>query len=267
MFVPDRPTGITVQFHCSCNMWKHVFKISWHLLGHLKFACECLEYVYEESNRFSFQVANKYSITVEAKDRGVVKLSSTATIIVNLQDGNNHLPVITGQTVSVKGIVHPNIKILSSFTHPHVVENLHDFLSSVEEQIFWRMLLTKQLLSHWLPLIYIYFFSMHLKSMATSNCLFTNILPNILSNVTRILIFGSTVFTFFHFTRVQLMWWKTQMVHHLSKYIQLMLTHVPLLHGGSDTPYKGIKVATLPSTLIQTPMMESSQWLRYVCTL
>ncbi len=82
------------------------------MLGHLKFACECLEYVYEESNRFSFQVANKYSITVEAKDRGVVKLSSTATIIVNLQDGNNHLPVITGQTVSVKGIVHPNIKIL-----------------------------------------------------------------------------------------------------------------------------------------------------------
>lgn len=47
-------------------------------------------------------MANKYTITVEAKDRGeVVKLSSTATIIINLQDGNNHIPVITGQTVSV----------------------------------------------------------------------------------------------------------------------------------------------------------------------
>lgn len=51
---------------------------------------------------FIFQVANKYTITVEAKDRGeAVKLSSTATIILNLLDGNNHIPVITGQTVSV----------------------------------------------------------------------------------------------------------------------------------------------------------------------
>ncbi|KAI2659281.1 Cadherin-like protein 26 [Labeo rohita] len=49
---------------------------------------------------FDYEVANKYTITVEAKDRGVVKLSSTATIIVSLQDGNNHLPVITGQTGS-----------------------------------------------------------------------------------------------------------------------------------------------------------------------
>ncbi|KAF4107092.1 cadherin-like protein 26 [Onychostoma macrolepis] len=49
---------------------------------------------------FDYEVANKYSITVEAKDRGVVKLSSTTTINVNLQDGNNHLPVVTGQTGS-----------------------------------------------------------------------------------------------------------------------------------------------------------------------
>ncbi|KAK7128068.1 hypothetical protein R3I93_020610 [Phoxinus phoxinus] len=48
-----------------------------------------------------YEVANKYTITVEAKDRGeVVKLSSTATIIINLLDGNNHIPVITGQTGS-----------------------------------------------------------------------------------------------------------------------------------------------------------------------
>ncbi|XP_077058874.1 cadherin-like protein 26 [Siphateles boraxobius] len=50
---------------------------------------------------FDYEVANKYTITVEAKDRGeVVKLSSTATIILNLLDGNNHIPVITGQTGS-----------------------------------------------------------------------------------------------------------------------------------------------------------------------
>ncbi len=30
-----------------------------------------------------------------------------------------------------KGIVHPKIKILSSFTHPQVVPNLYEFLSSV----------------------------------------------------------------------------------------------------------------------------------------
>ncbi|XP_067287860.1 cadherin-like protein 26 [Pseudorasbora parva] len=54
---------------------------------------------------FDYEVANKYTITVEAKDRGkVVQLSSTATIILNLQDGNNHLPVITGQTGSVNVI-------------------------------------------------------------------------------------------------------------------------------------------------------------------
>ncbi|XP_051769449.1 cadherin-like protein 26 [Ctenopharyngodon idella] len=50
---------------------------------------------------FDYEVANKYTIIVEAKDRGeVVKLSSTATIILNIQDGNNHIPVITGQTGS-----------------------------------------------------------------------------------------------------------------------------------------------------------------------
>ncbi|XP_059385047.1 cadherin-like protein 26 [Carassius carassius] len=65
-----------------------------------------VEFYMQESGAISFkgcldyEVANKYTINVEAKDRGVVKLSSTATIIVNLQDGNNHLPVITGQTGS-----------------------------------------------------------------------------------------------------------------------------------------------------------------------
>ncbi|XP_048029634.1 cadherin-like protein 26 isoform X1 [Megalobrama amblycephala] len=65
------------------------------------------EFYIQDSGAISFkgcldyEVANKYTIIVEAKDRGeVVKLSSTATIFLNIQDGNNHLPVITGQTGS-----------------------------------------------------------------------------------------------------------------------------------------------------------------------
>ncbi|XP_074536672.1 cadherin-like protein 26 [Halichoeres trimaculatus] len=43
------------------------------------------------------RTAQKYIILVEAKDRGKdVQLSSTGTVIVNVMDGNNHLPVITG---------------------------------------------------------------------------------------------------------------------------------------------------------------------------
>ncbi|XP_029361392.1 B-cadherin-like [Echeneis naucrates] len=43
--------------------------------------------------------AEKYTIIVEAKDHGEkVQLSSSCTIIVNIEDGNNHPPVITGQT-------------------------------------------------------------------------------------------------------------------------------------------------------------------------
>ncbi|XP_049318836.1 cadherin-like protein 26 [Astyanax mexicanus] len=46
-----------------------------------------------------YEAAQKYTILVEAKDDGdKVKLSSTSTVIVNIIDKNNHLPVITGQT-------------------------------------------------------------------------------------------------------------------------------------------------------------------------
>ncbi len=48
---------------------------------------------------------------------------------------------------TVCGIVHPKMKILSSFTHPHVVPNLNKFLSYIEHKRryfeFWR---TKQLM-------------------------------------------------------------------------------------------------------------------------
>ncbi|KAL1021473.1 hypothetical protein UPYG_G00013760 [Umbra pygmaea] len=45
------------------------------------------------------QKSEKYTILVEAKDRGeVVQLSSTCTVIINIEDENNHMPVFTGQT-------------------------------------------------------------------------------------------------------------------------------------------------------------------------
>ncbi|XP_056280107.1 cadherin-2A-like, partial [Pseudoliparis swirei] len=45
--------------------------------------------------------ADKYTIIVEAKDHGEGKqLSSSCTVIVHIEDGNNHIPVITGQTGS-----------------------------------------------------------------------------------------------------------------------------------------------------------------------
>ncbi|KAM7405019.1 hypothetical protein PAMP_012310 [Pampus punctatissimus] len=43
--------------------------------------------------------AEKYTIIVEAKDRGEPEnLSSSCTVIINVEDENNHLPVITKQT-------------------------------------------------------------------------------------------------------------------------------------------------------------------------
>ncbi|XP_071401045.1 cadherin-2-like isoform X2 [Centroberyx affinis] len=46
-----------------------------------------------------YEKAEKYTILVEAKDRGEeIQLSSTCTVIINIEDGNNHLPVFTGQT-------------------------------------------------------------------------------------------------------------------------------------------------------------------------
>lgn len=42
-----------------------------------------------------------FTLLVEAKDHGeVVSLSSSTTVAIHVQDGNDHLPTFTGQTVS-----------------------------------------------------------------------------------------------------------------------------------------------------------------------
>ncbi|KAL3059134.1 hypothetical protein OYC64_011128 [Pagothenia borchgrevinki] len=49
------------------------------------------------------EVAEIFTVVVEAKDHGdVVSLSSSSTVIIHVQDGNNHLPAISGQTGSGK---------------------------------------------------------------------------------------------------------------------------------------------------------------------
>ncbi len=46
------------------------------------------------------------------------------------------------QECQLKGTVHPNIKILSSFTNPYIIQTLYDYLCSVRhthKNIFWKM--------------------------------------------------------------------------------------------------------------------------------
>ncbi|KAM4613816.1 cadherin-like protein 26 [Polymixia lowei] len=50
-----------------------------------------------------FEISDKYTLLVEAKDHGdVVQLSSSTTVLIHIQDGNNHLPAFSGQTGSGK---------------------------------------------------------------------------------------------------------------------------------------------------------------------
>ncbi|XP_040015002.1 cadherin-like protein 26 [Xiphias gladius] len=63
------------------------------------------EFFIDESGTVSFkgcldhEVAEMFTILVEAKDHGeVVSLSSSTTVVIHVQDGNNHLPTISGQT-------------------------------------------------------------------------------------------------------------------------------------------------------------------------
>uniref|UniRef100_A0AAQ6IKJ9 Cadherin domain-containing protein n=1 Tax=Anabas testudineus TaxID=64144 RepID=A0AAQ6IKJ9_ANATE len=63
------------------------------------------EFFIDESGAISFkgcldhEVAEMFTLLVEAKDHGeVVSLSSSTTVAIHVQDGNDHLPTFTGQT-------------------------------------------------------------------------------------------------------------------------------------------------------------------------
>uniref|UniRef100_UPI0037E92B56 cadherin-like protein 26 isoform X2 n=1 Tax=Semicossyphus pulcher TaxID=241346 RepID=UPI0037E92B56 len=65
------------------------------------------EFFIDKSGKISFQgcldheAAQMYTVLVEAKDHGdVVSLSSSTTVLIHVRDGNNHLPIISGQTGS-----------------------------------------------------------------------------------------------------------------------------------------------------------------------
>ncbi|XP_029006658.1 cadherin-like protein 26 [Betta splendens] len=50
-----------------------------------------------------YEAAKTFKLLVEVKDHGdVVSLSSSATVVIHIQDGNNHLPTVVGQTGSGK---------------------------------------------------------------------------------------------------------------------------------------------------------------------
>ncbi|KAI5612091.1 cadherin-like protein 26 isoform X1 [Silurus asotus] len=63
-----------------------------HYTGHVFFK-GCLDY----------EKAQKYTLLIEAKDKGEkMQLSSTSTVVLKIIDNNNHLPEITGQTGPAK---------------------------------------------------------------------------------------------------------------------------------------------------------------------
>ncbi len=74
---------------------------------------------------------------------------------------------------TLKGIVHPRIKILSSFIHTQIWVS---FFCWTQKKVFWRMLVTKQLI---VAIDFYSILSILWKSMATINCLVTNLLQNI----------------------------------------------------------------------------------------
>ncbi|XP_041638553.1 cadherin-like protein 26 [Cheilinus undulatus] len=67
------------------------------------------EFFIDKSGEISFQgclnyeAAEMFTVMIEAKDHGeVVSLSSSTTVLIHVQDGNNHLPTISGHTGSGK---------------------------------------------------------------------------------------------------------------------------------------------------------------------
>ncbi|KAJ3602040.1 hypothetical protein NHX12_029800 [Muraenolepis orangiensis] len=90
-FDRDKPASLNSSFHyeigsVSPNPPNAEFAVG--KLGQLSFR-GCLDY----------EVGDTYTVLMVARDHGeVVSLSSTATALIHIQDGNNHLPVISGQT-------------------------------------------------------------------------------------------------------------------------------------------------------------------------
>ncbi len=80
--------------------------------------------------------------------------------------------------MTLKGIVHPKMKILSSYNHPQVVPNLYEFICSAGHKGRYSEESGKQN-SSWAPLTAIVFFYLLWKSMVPQNSLVTDFLQNI----------------------------------------------------------------------------------------
>ncbi len=76
-----------------------------------------------KQNRFK----NLGELHKEWTEAGVMASRATTHRWVKEFGYSCHIPL-------VKGIVHPKMKILSSFTHPQVVPNLYEFLCSAEHK-------------------------------------------------------------------------------------------------------------------------------------
>ncbi len=114
-------------------------------------------------NNFHSEIASKLNNSKE--------MSSNSICIVFCN-------IATLEPPTVKGIVHPKIKILSSFTHPQVVPNLYQCLCSAEHKGRYSEECGKQS-SSGAPLTSIVFFFLLWKSMVPQNSLVTNFLQNI----------------------------------------------------------------------------------------
>ncbi len=95
-----------------------------------------------------------------------------------LPSGLLWIVVLSGIIPVLKGIVHPKMKILSSFTHPQVVPNLYECRCSAEHKGRYSEECGKQS-SSGAPLTSIVFFFLLWKSMVPQNSLVTNFHQNI----------------------------------------------------------------------------------------
>ncbi len=115
-------------------------------------------------------------------------------------DSNNHHEYMIDSICSLKGIVHPKMKILSSFTHPQVVPNLNECLCSAEHKGRYSEECGKQS-SSGAPLTSRVFFFPTMKSMVPQNSLITSFLQ--ISSF----VFGRTKIQVWNYLRVS-KWWQ-----------------------------------------------------------